>query len=159
VNAGGILARPIDAAAFAPFGQLLERPSAGVRQDFAADVLNERPASARANLALVRAEAASLPLSVDTMEHHPHSTQAFFPLDVEEYLVAVCHDDGNGAPDLATLAAFRVRGTQGISYRPRIWHVGMTTLGRPGTFAMLVHEDRTPADCVFRRVPAFQVLG
>ena len=124
MNAGGIIARPIDAAAFAPFGQLLERPSAGARQDFGAEVVNERPASARANLALVRAEAASLPLTVDTMEHHPHSTQAFFPLDVEEYLLAVSHDDGDGAPDLSTLAAFRVRGTQGISYRSGIWHVG-----------------------------------
>jgi hypothetical protein len=35
----------------------------------------------------------------------------------------------------------------------------MTTLGRAGTFAMLVHEDGTPADCVFRPVPEFRIIG
>ena len=45
--------KPISAEAFAPYGDLLETPTSGTRQDFAAVVENRR-SSARVNLALVR---------------------------------------------------------------------------------------------------------
>ncbi len=83
-----IAARPITAAAFAPFGQLLETPGEGARLDRAGALFNGREA-ATPNLALVRATAARLPLTIELMERHPHSSQAFFPLAGGRYLVMV----------------------------------------------------------------------
>jgi ureidoglycolate lyase len=151
-----LVPRTVDAAAVAPFGQLLEGPGEAWRQDFAAALHNGR-ATARANLALVRAQPAPPRLAIDRLERHPYSSQAFFPLDAEEYLVVVCRDDGSGRPDPSSLAAFRVKGTQAVNYAPGIWHHGMTTLRRAGVLAMLVHEDGTPDDCHYQPIEPFEV--
>ena len=148
--------RDIAADLFAPYGELLESPGNAARLDHAAEIANHRPA-ARANLAVVRAEPAPVRLEITELERHPWSSQAFIPIDVEQYLVVVARDDGGGRPDLATLAAFRVSGRQGISYRAGIWHFGMTTLKRSGIFAMLVHEDGSTDDCHFQAVEPFEV--
>src|SRR3954471_8257663 len=99
--------REIAADRFAPYGQLLETPGTGPRLDHVGEVVNRRP-GARANLALVRAQPAPMPLRIAELERHPWSSQAFFPLDADDYLVVVARDDGAGRPDLATLAAFHV---------------------------------------------------
>ena len=90
---------------FAGYGQVLNAPSQGHREDFAAKVENKRASSARANLALIAAGPSRLPLEIKYLERHAHSTQAFLPLSVGEYLVVVCADDSKGKPDLSTLRA------------------------------------------------------
>ena len=144
--------RPISAKAFAAFGDLLEAPASGTRQDFAATIENRRP-GARANLALVRAQPFAFPSPLATLERHANSTQLFAPLDLDAYLVVVATDTGRTAPDLSTVAAFSVARHLAISYHAGIWHAGMTTIGRPGTFVMMIHEDGTPADCEFFDLP------
>jgi ureidoglycolate lyase len=134
---------------FAPFGQVLFAPDNNTREDFAAKVENDRPSTARANLALIAASPVRFPLEIKCLERHVHSNQAFLPLNVPEYLVVVCCDNGNGRPDLETLRAFRVSGRTGVNYNRGTWHHGMTTIGECGTFAMLVHEDGTAGDCQF----------
>ena len=141
--------QPLTPESFAPFGRVLRAPKAGPREDHAATVENDRPATARANLALIAAAAARFPLELNMLERHSQSTQTFLPLDVREYLVVVCLDDGHGRPDMASLIAFRVDGRTGIHYHRGTWHHAMTTIGEPGVFAMLVHEDGTPDDCQF----------
>jgi ureidoglycolate lyase len=153
-----INARPITHDAFRPFGSLLESPKTGGRQDFAAELVNKR-LSAKTNLALVRSNPAPDRFAVDQLERHPFSTQTFLPLDVERYLVVVCKSDASGNPDLGTVQAFECEGTQGVSYAVGIWHLGMQTLDAPGVFAMLVHEDKTSADCEFRDVESFEVTS
>lgn len=145
------------AAAFAPFGQVLDSPGGMSRRDFAATLTNRRP-SARPNLALVRAPLVTLPMIVRQMERHPCSNQAFMPLDVSEYLVIVAPDDGAEAPRLDAALAFRVPGTQGINYEPGIWHCGMMVLGGAGLFAMLVFEDGSPDDTHFRPIEPVELL-
>jgi ureidoglycolate lyase len=135
--------------AFARYGQVMSAPNDGARENFAAKVENDRPAAARANLALIAAAPSAFPLAITSLERHAHSNQAFMPLDVSEYMVVVCSDDGKEKPDLSTLRAFRVSGSTGINYNRGTWHYGMTTIGKPGTFAMLVHEDGTAEDCQF----------
>ncbi|MDO9426410.1 MAG: ureidoglycolate lyase [Methylobacterium sp.] len=137
--------RPIDAAAFAPFGTLLEAPDVAPRQDRAAFIENGRPAVA-ANLALIRSEPWSGPVPVARLERHPHSSQAFLPLAVAAYVVVVA-PDRDGRPDEAALRAFRVPGHIGLNYRAGAWHAHMMTLDAPGIFAMLVHEDGSADDC------------
>ena len=151
-----IVVREIDAEAFAPFGQLLESPGGVPRLDFAGAIANLRP-DARPNLALIRARPAPERLRVTELERHPCSSQAFFPLDVDRYLAIVCRDDGTGSPDLSSLAAFRVKGTQAINYGVGPWHHGMATIGRPGLFAMLVFENGSPDDCHFRPITPVEV--
>jgi ureidoglycolate lyase len=134
---------------FAPFGQVLVAPGNKTREDFVGTIQNDRPGTARANLALIAASPARFPLEIRCLERHAHSNQAFLPLDVPEYLVVVCGDNGNGRPALETLRAFRVSGRTGVNYNPGTWHHGMTTIGDRGTFAMLIHEDGTAGDCQF----------
>jgi ureidoglycolate hydrolase len=43
------------------------------------------------------------------------------------------------------------------NYLPGTWHMGMATLGRPGTFVMLIHEDGSDTGCVFCNVPPIMI--
>jgi ureidoglycolate lyase len=144
---------PASGHAFAGLGELLETPHRSPRQDGAASVQNLRPGAA-ANLALIRSDPFTF-APVTTMERHRYSTQLFVPLDVDAYIVLVA--GGEMAPDLGSLRALRVSGHHGINYLPGTWHMGMATLSRPGTFAMLIHEDGSAADCEFCDVPPIQI--
>ena len=143
--------RPITAADFAPFGTLLDTPEPAPRQDGAAALVNGRLGVAL-NLALIRSEPFAGVMPLRRLEMHPFSTQTFLPLSVADYVVVVAHDR-DGAPDPATLAAFAVPGHVGIHYRAGAWHAHMMTREHPGTFAMLVYEDGSEADCVFAPIP------
>ncbi|KTS25098.1 hypothetical protein NS228_13030 [Methylobacterium indicum] len=146
---------PITAEAFAPYGTLLVGPAAGPRQDRAAEIENGRP-GVPLNLALIRSEPFAATMPLRRLERHPRSAQAFLPLAVGDYLVVVAPDAGD-RPDEAGLCAFRVPGGTGIVYRSGAWHAHMTTLAAPGTFAMLVHEDGGPEDCVFAPIEPVSV--
>ena len=131
-------ARPVSAEAFAPYGTLIDAAINVPRLNFAVPVENGR-VDARANLCIVRPPVISLPFTIDVMERHAFSTQAFFPLDTAQYLVVVAQ--GGDRPDMATLTAFTVSGSLGISYACGTWHIGMAVLEKPCGMAMLVHED------------------
>jgi ureidoglycolate hydrolase len=83
----------LDESSFHEFGQILATPGKTWRKDFAANLTNRRLTAAPPNLALIRAEAAAFPLTIDELERHEHSSQAFLPLDVREYMVIVCKDN------------------------------------------------------------------
>ena len=138
---------PITAAAFASFGDVLHTPSQPLRQDHAGSMINGRE-TARANCAVIRSAPYDPGKPLQRLECHPHSNQLFVPLAVGRYLVVVAPNAGS-RPDIDGLLAFEVGGDTGINYHPRIWHAHMTTIDRPGIFAMLVHEDGTEQDCVF----------
>ena len=140
-----ITARPIDTDSFAPYGQLLDVPPKPGRYDFQAELFNGR-SDAKPNLLLARANGISLPLDMKVMERHPHSSQAFFPLDAERYIVMVCPGAADGSPDMARLDAFLIPGNLGINYNPGTWHHPMTALDSPANFAALVWEDGSEAD-------------
>ena len=140
-----VTARPIDNDSFAPYGQLLDVPEMPGRYDFQAELFNGRT-DAAPNLLLARAEAKSLPLDMEVMERHPHSSQAFFPLEASNYIVLVCPDAADGGPDTARLDAFIVGAGQGVNYNPGTWHHPLTALERTGNFAALVWENSSEAD-------------
>jgi ureidoglycolate lyase len=141
---------PMDEVALRPFAELLAAPAAGPRQDHASPIENRR-AGVSANLALIRSEPFAGLMPLTRLERHPHSSQAFLPLAVDSYLVVVA-PDRDGRPDEAAIRAFRVPGQAGINYRAGAWHAHLMTVSAPGTFAMLVHEDGTPEDCVFAAI-------
>lgn len=148
---------PITQAAFAPYGELLPAPATAPRRDGAAAIVNGRGGAA-ANLALVRGEPFAGLMPLRRLERHAHSSQTFLPLAVDAYVVVLA-PDRDGLPDEGAIVAYRVPGTTGLNYRPGAWHAHMMTLAAPGTFAMLVHEDGTDADCTFAAIAPVLVEG
>lgn len=146
-----IEARPIDAIAFAPFGQVLEVPANGNRQDYAAG-LSATGGSLKPNLAIVRGEPRPMPFQLEAMERHPASSQAFMPLSASRYLVLVCPSKADGSPDFGRLEAFECNGNQAINYNRGTWHHGMTTLDQPGTFVMFMWDEGSERDTEWSRV-------
>jgi ureidoglycolate lyase len=144
---------PIEAEAFAPFGQLLPRLPPGAGRQELIDELHNGRASARPRLSFATVEPKAVPLTAVQMERHVHSSQAFAPLDCASYLVMVApHDDG-GMPDLEKVRAFRVPGDMGINYKADTWHHPLTPLERAGRFAVLTFIDGTAADEQFVDLP------
>ncbi len=155
-----VVAEPLTAEAFAPFGQVVAVKASGghaanqgnaTRFDFAANLESDR-AHARPNLCAFEATPQALPLPLKLLERHPHSSQAFLPMVVEEYLVCVAPNAADGGPDLTKLRAFIARAGQGINYNKAQWHHPIVALGTPATFSMLAWEDGTRGDCEERPV-------
>jgi ureidoglycolate lyase len=148
---------PLTRDAFAPYGDVLQAPDLIERRNFVVDLISLRP-KARLNMSLVRAPIIDSTRDITELEYHPYSAQAFFPIDVESYVVLVALNGRNGRPSLSSLKVYIATRHQGICYRPGVWHLGMATIHRPGAFALLVHEDGMANDFVFRGVPAFRIL-
>jgi ureidoglycolate lyase len=143
---------PLTAAAYAPFGEVVEPRAAGrivnrgeaLRHDRLAALSNRR-ADATANLGLFEVRQRQPPLRVDWLERHLFSTQAFLPVSAGRYVVTVAA--GHSEPDAGQAGAFLACGGTGITYRPGIWHHGLIPVDGPMRFAMLVWEDGSAADC------------
>ena len=143
---------PLTAAAFAPFGQVLQAPPAGRRTNLIEQLENRRPA-ARAQLTLISVPPRALPLDIVEMERHAHSSQAILRLEVGRWAVIVAPKAADGGPDPARLRAFLVPPGAGINYRPDTWHHPVAALGREGRFAAFIFVDGGPEDEEFRRLP------
>ena len=122
-------AQPLTAAAFAPFGTVIEVP-AGVTgrpinggTSWRFNLLDDLQLSGkegRPMLALFRAAARSFPHDVDEMECHRLGSQSFVPLGRRRFVVVVA--PAAPQPDPAALAAFITDGEQGVVLAPGTWH-------------------------------------
>jgi ureidoglycolate lyase len=150
-------AEPLTVSGFQAFGDVVSaslREGSGksanqgtaVRFDHIAAITSTRE-RAKANLAVFRSVAKSLPFEVKLLERHPCSSQMFVPMRCARYLVVVCEEDALGAPDLETLRAFVCREGQGFNYKPGLWHHPIIALDAAAEFIMLAYEDGTPLDC------------
>jgi len=136
-----ILTEPLTAAAFAPFGDVIELKGApdkiinqglcGRHHDLARI---ETDAEGRVGISLFDAEPRTLPYQLEMMERHPLGSQAFLPLSPTSFLVIVAADDGDrpGKP-----RAFLTAPGQGINLFRNIWHGVLTPLSPPGVFAVI----------------------
>lgn len=136
-----LVAEPITAAAFAPFGQILSLPTAVGRVDYSTFAENLRPGHAGLCFRTSLTEPTALPLRTRVMERHAFSSQAFLPVDVARYVVMVAPGGADGGPDLAGARLFLVDGGTGINYRPAVWHHPMTVLDRNAVFATVMFND------------------
>ena len=135
-----IRTEPLTAAAFAPFGEVLEAEGAPDR------IINrglcgrwhDRAAldfgDGRAGVSVFLAEARALPYLLDLLERHPDGSQAFLPMHGHPWLVTVAPDAG-GIP--GTPRAFLAAPGQGINLRRGTWHGVLTPLTAPGLFAVV----------------------
>ncbi len=132
---------PLTAAAFAPFGDVLDATgdfrliNAGLcqrhhdraRLDFAADADPKN----RAGLSIFQAEPRALPYSFDLIERHPEGSQAFIPMTQHPFLVIVAQSPS------AKPRAFLTNGAQAINLHRGTWHGVLTPLHAPGLFAVV----------------------
>lgn len=141
---------PIDAHTFAPFGHVFGPTGDAGRRDHFNVIENRRP-QARINLAQVQADdrRGADSITLCQLERHPGSSQSFFPQDVDSYLVIVCDNGPDDRPLLTTARAFRVPGHTGVTYKPNVWHAGISVLEGGRNFLVVIYEDGTPGDCEF----------
>jgi ureidoglycolate lyase len=141
-----IVAEPLTAQAFGPFGAALEGPLAPGRV-YLSDTLANGRTQASVSLAVATvAPTEDLPLKVKVLERHQHSSQMFIPLSVSRYLVPATLDAPGGGPDLTRLRTFVARAGQGVNYARGTWHHPVTVLDAPASFAVLMWRDGTAGD-------------
>ena len=125
---------PLTKEAFAPFGDVIDVPKEAGRTYYEDALGNLRP-NAKASLSMTfRLPTQDRPLKSETMERHEFSSQSFVPVDVGRWLIVV-------APFAA--CAFIANGQQGVTYKPDTWHHGLTTLDKPGRFAVFMWRAGT----------------
>ena len=140
---------PLNKAAFAPFGDVIER--AGAQRLLINEGTTERyhdlaavdvgRGGGRPLISIFRATPRPRPIAIRMMERHPLGSQAFYPLARHDWLVVVCR--GAAAPDPSSLRCFRPTGGQGVNYRPDTWHHPLLVL-QPQDF--LVVDRGGPGD-------------
>lgn len=152
-----IVARPLDAEAFAPFGQVFGTPARPERIDLDLALVNHRSA-ARPTIALIRAAPVALPFETTVLERHRFSSQTFVPARVARYLVVVAPGAVDGGPDLTGIRAFVATGGQGVNYVAGTWHHGLTVLDAEATFTMVMWNDGSDQDTEFVTLPETLVI-
>ena len=156
-----ITAQPLTAAAFVPFGDVLEASG-----DFR--LINEGMcqrhhdraridlAEARPGISIFNAVPRALPYDFSLVERHPEGSQAFIPMTELPFLVIV-------APDIAGKPgkpmAFLTNGAQGINLHRGTWHGVLTPLHAPGLFAVVDRIGPTPNLEEYRYATSWRVTG
>jgi ureidoglycolate lyase len=152
-----LIARPLTAQAFAPFGDVVEPPAKPGRAYFETSLGNLRPAAQPRLWILSKMPVAGLPLQIKSLERHEFSSQSFVPIDIGSWLVVVAPHSPRGGPDVERAMAFLPRPGQAVSYRPNTWHSGLNVFERPARLSVFMWLDGTLADEEIVEVPPFTV--
>jgi ureidoglycolate lyase len=143
-----IRAEVISAAAFSPYGQLVDtagRDGAdmndGRAQRYLQSVRLESRFTHPPELYLSEVSPSTGPVRLDYLERHPRSSQAFLPMRGRRFLVCVCLSDTLGNPVPETLKAFVVATPQGINYAMGTWHYPIVALDEPTLFSVLMWSE------------------
>lgn len=133
-----IRVEPLTAAAFAPFGDVIE---VGTGEKFE---INNGFTTRHHALSQVQTDAAAIlsifegrprALTVGMLECHPKGTQAFVPLNGRDWLAVVAQ-----TPDPAACRAFLCKGSQGLQYSTGIWHHPLLVLEQAQNFLVVDRE-------------------
>lgn len=151
-----LVPRPITVEAFAPYGDLVTSAGRDGRSINAGtsmriempepDVLGD---GGRPSLSVFRARAVRLPFEVRELERHRLGSQTFLPIGGRPFVVVVAL--GADAPEPATLAAFRVGGGSGVTFRRGVWHHPLLAL-EEGDFAVIERRG-ADVDCEVACIP------
>lgn len=151
----------LSAAAFAPFGQVIEATggSSGANQgraerfDTSFDLASTDPRAPRLHTAIYRIRESTLPFELKLVERHPLSPQLFFPNSGKRFLICACPNLPDGEPDLAALCAFIGQRSQGIVWHAGVWHSPFAALDADGDFLMQQWQGAGLLDCEERTFP------
>jgi ureidoglycolate lyase len=143
-----LIARPISAQAFEPYGQLVEvggRDGADMNDGRAQRYLQSTRLETRhahpPELYLSDVSPSMGPLTLNYLERHPRSSQAFLPMRGGRFLVCVCLSDGRGDPLLDTLMAFVATAPQGVNYAMGTWHYPIVAIDTATLFSVLMWSE------------------
>jgi len=147
---------PLTAAAFSPFGDVLEAVgppdtliNEGLCERFHDRARLDFGPQGRAGISIFRAQPRSLPLALELVERHPEGSQAFIPMTDDPFLVTVASDN-EGVP--TAVRAFRTAPGQGVNILRNTWHGVLTPLAGPGLFTVVDRIGTTPNLEAFRLV-------
>lgn len=151
MQALALIAEPLTAAAFAPFGSVIEGAAAGDAINGGSALRHEAVASldlvragGRAALALYRAEARVFPFEAVELERHRQSDQVFLPFGETLRCVVLVAPAGE-PPGVEHCRAFVTNGHQGVRIGAGTWHHGLLAL-QDGTWAVLERRGNA-VDC------------
>lgn len=119
---------PLSKEAFAPYGDVIELSEAAEQKvinqdntvryhDLARLELTQK--GGRASLNIFRSTPLTRPVMIKVMERHPLSSQTFYPLGTNPWLVVVA---AKGKFDYRKITAFLARPDQGVNYHAGVWH-------------------------------------
>lgn len=138
-----IVAKPLAADSFAPFGEVIEIGGGNDHYFINAGRAERYHALAKADaqgpnahvlISTVRAQPIERPLQITLVERHPLGSQAFIPLEPRPFLIVVCRDTANGPGEPQ---AFVTGPGQGINYARNVWHGLLAPIGEPQDFAIV----------------------
>jgi ureidoglycolate lyase len=129
-----LIAEPLTAAAFAPFGTVVAWPGGDGRAINAGssrradldDALQLVAQDGAPRLAIYRAEARTFPFTAKQLERHKLGSQTFIPLGAARFVILVA--PAGAKPQADSLRAFVTDGRQGVSLAPGTWHHGLLAL-------------------------------
>lgn len=153
-----IAARPLTAAAFAPYGDVIEMTGhepAPMNQGWAQryhDLADVDVADSRGTvqISLARSQAEEAPVTLRLLERHPLGSQIFMPLSARPFLVVVAGADDRPGRD--ALRAFVGSAGQGVNYRKGVWHHPMIALEAASDF-LIVDRQGPGSNCDEIAVP------
>lgn len=132
-------AQPISAAAFAPFGEVIETAdndhiliNDGQCKRFS-DLATFDVVDGAIGVSLFQSELRKLPYTCNLLERHPLGSQCFVPMSEGSYLVIVAPDvGGHPGPALAFVATHHV-----VNIARNTWHGVLCPLSGSGLFTVL----------------------
>lgn len=103
----------------------------------------------------------SNPINVKMLERHKYTSQSFLPMGGggSRYIVVVALNGADDKPDLSTLRAFTATSSQGITYKPGVWHHPMIALERVTDFSCLVFETGVAVDCEEQEIEPVYIIN
>ena len=141
-----LVARPLTAEAFAPYGEVLAAPTEFGRAYIERALANGRPDAAPSLSFSLAKPIASLPLRAVQMERHEFSSQSFVPMDAGHWFVIVAPKRADNQPDARRAEAFVAGPGQGVTYGMNVWHHPLSVIGEPIRFAIFMWLTRGKGD-------------
>ena len=143
MNVTVLRVEPLSAAAFAPFGDVIETTGNAFHYINAKMVeryhdlaqVDVDKMGGQVGISLCVGTPYVFPMSVAEMERHPLSSQCFIPLSDKPFLVVVA--PVGDALEPGQLRAFLSNGAQGVNYAAGVWHHALLTVGEVSNFVVV----------------------
>jgi ureidoglycolate lyase len=134
-----LMLEPLTREGFADYGDVIETQGAqhfpinqGMAERFHDLAQIDVGAKGKALISIFIGKAWPRPIAIQMLERHPLGSQAFMPLQQQDYLVVV----GRG-PEPSDLRGFVAKGTQGVNYRRNVWHHPLLALESESKFLVI----------------------
>lgn len=143
-------ARPLDAAALAPYASIISAPDGKAR--VVLEVLAKGDVPGVHDFTILCPRPIKGEVRITALERHPHSTQSFLPIVSGRWLILVAPKMADGAPDLDKALAFVAGPQDAICIGRDVWHAGLTVLDQPAQFGMIMWKAQSGEDGVLHQL-------